>query len=377
MMELREVNRAYGTAEETTELLPQRDNAEYESYFIKYAMQKEMINRNRCSASRRLLSQAAHLDFNFPNSNHVKESPCAGISMIHTSSANWPPSRKREEATALENLRKRVEQSKLYKADRIVDSVVSTTSSLNYEQTQQQLDNRPKLLKKILSNRPMSITHDRSDLETDWRDSEFITECLCWHNVYRQRHNAPPLTMSPQLCEYAQTWANHLAHTNTFYYRNDRNVGHNLYCRPGGAVPGDVTGQEVASYWYSAVRQYDFLKEPDVLHANVNAGHFTQLIWASSRYFGVGKARSRSGKLIVVANYEPVGNVSGQFQNNVLPPLPENMNVMMSPPTVRIPRGQYELLRSTAAAPLPPPLPPPLSDTASTGSDTMSVSSGQ
>lgn len=77
-----------------------------------------------------------------------------------------------------------------------------------------------------------------------------------------------------QLCEYAQTWANHLAHTNTFYYRNDREVGQNLYCRPGGAVPTDVTGQDVASYWYSAVKQYDFLKEPDILHANVNAGIF-------------------------------------------------------------------------------------------------------
>lgn len=31
-------------------------------------------------------------------------------------------------------------------------------------------------------------------------------------------------------------------------------------------------GQEVSSYWYSAVRQYDYGKEPDVLHANVNAG---------------------------------------------------------------------------------------------------------
>lgn len=74
------------------------------------------------------------------------------------------------------------------------------------------------------------------------------------------------------MCEYAQTWANHLAHTNTFYYRNDREVGQNLYCRPGGAVPCDVTGQDVSSYWYSAVKQYDFFKEPDVLHANVNAG---------------------------------------------------------------------------------------------------------
>lgn len=69
--------------------------------------------------------------------------------MIHTSSANWPPSRKREEATALENLRKRVEQSKLYKADRITDPVVTTSSSINYELTQQQLDNRPELLKKV------------------------------------------------------------------------------------------------------------------------------------------------------------------------------------------------------------------------------------
>lgn len=54
-------------------------------------------------------------------------------------------------------------------------------------------------LLQILRNRPMSISHDSSDLETDWRDSEFITECLCWHNVYRQRHNVPPLTMSPQV----------------------------------------------------------------------------------------------------------------------------------------------------------------------------------
>lgn len=39
----------------------------------------------------------------------------------------------------------------------------------------------------------------------------------------------------------------------------------------------DMTGQEVAAYWYSAVRQYDFLKEPDVLHANVNAGTIKRL----------------------------------------------------------------------------------------------------
>ncbi|CAK1548067.1 unnamed protein product [Leptosia nina] len=82
--------------------------------------------------------------------------------------------------------------------------------------------------------------------------------------------------------------------------------------------------QEVSSYWYAAVRQYNFFKESDVLHANVNAGHFTQMVWVSTRYFGVGKARSRAGKVIVVANYSPPGNISGRFETNVLPPLPDN-----------------------------------------------------
>lgn len=63
-------------------------------------------------------------------------------------------------------------------------------------------------------------------------------------------------------------------------------------------------------------------------------GHFTQLVWAKSRHFGVGKARSRSGKVIVVANYSPAGNISGSFQDNVLPPQPDYPQ-LPPPPTYR------------------------------------------
>ena len=69
-MELREMSVA--SAEETTELLHNQadDDNDDESYFIDYAIQKEIINRNRSTASRRLLSHVANYpDFNVSNSN--------------------------------------------------------------------------------------------------------------------------------------------------------------------------------------------------------------------------------------------------------------------------------------------------------------------
>jgi uncharacterized protein YkwD len=57
------------------------------------------------------------------------------------------------------------------------------------------------LSRQILSNRPMSIAggEGNKELETEWQQSEFVTDSLNWHNVYRQRHGAPPLTLCPQV----------------------------------------------------------------------------------------------------------------------------------------------------------------------------------
>ncbi|XP_071051293.1 venom allergen 3-like [Onthophagus taurus] len=262
---------------------------------------------SRVPVSRRLLSASIQQEPQFA---------------VLPSASVYQPSRKREEAHALQNLRRRVQSLRIVHAKTGSETAKSNNGN-DGELQQEELDNRPQLLHKILSNRPVSMVLDISDLRTAWKDSDFITDCLCWHNVYRQRHTSPALSMSSELCHLAQTWANHLAHTNRFYYRNDKDIGQNLFCRPSTPLQNDVSGTEVASYWYSAVRQYDYGKEPDVLHANVNAGHFTQLVWRSSKYFGVGKARSRSGKVVVVAHYAPVGNISGAYKYNVLPPVDE------------------------------------------------------
>ena len=109
----------------------------------------------------------------------------------------------------------------------------------------------------------------------------------------------------------------------------------------------DVSGQDAATYWYKSHFHYDYDKEPQVLHAHAGMQYnkswssactnltcnfflktapFTQLVWHSSTKFGCGKARSRSGKVVAVAYYEPRGNVPGQFHENVLPPVIDSDN---------------------------------------------------
>ncbi|XP_071041237.1 uncharacterized protein [Parasteatoda tepidariorum] len=80
-----------------------------------------------------------------------------------------------------------------------------------------------------------------------------------------------------------------------------------------------LSARQVTKYWYEEIKSYNFFQDPSLLHTR--AGHFTQMVWRSSTDFGVGKAKSRCGKVIVVANYKPAGNVIGEFQDNVFPPV--------------------------------------------------------
>ena len=53
-------------------------------------------------------------------------------------------------------------------------------------------------------------------------------------------------------------------------------------------------------YWYQATH----LMTSGMFFFTISA-QFSQMVWANSVKFGCGKARSRTGKIIVVANYEP------------------------------------------------------------------------
>ncbi|KAI1882369.1 hypothetical protein AGOR_G00249970 [Albula goreensis] len=145
-------------------------------------------------------------------------------------------------------------------------------------------------------------------------DSAFEKEFVETHNAYRAKHGAPPLTLSPGLCRSAQAWADHLLATKKMQHSRTDN-GENLYYA-WSSVPNDPSGKEAVDQWYSEIKDYNF-RNPGF---KSGTGHFTQVVWKSSKEVGVGLATD-GNTVFVVGQYSPAGNVTnpGYFEKNVLP----------------------------------------------------------
>lgn len=146
----------------------------------------------------------------------------------------------------------------------------------------------------------------------------FAEDSLQWHNHYRSIHGVPPLKLSPELCRYAEEWAKNIAASENFRHRPNNKYGENIYMEWSSDPNSKVSGQKAVDSWYSEIKYHQFGREP----TSLKSGHFTQVIWKESRELGVAYSRSKSGKIFVVANYNPAGNMLGSFKNNV--PAPTN-----------------------------------------------------
>jgi len=119
----------------------------------------------------------------------------------------------------------------------------------------------------------------------------FREDALKAHNDLRAQHKAPGLTLAEDLNQYAQRWAETLVATGRLEHSDCRhatgqlgeNIAYAWSSRPEG---GDLTGGEATQQWYDEIKLHDFKKQ----HQK-GTGHFTQVVWASTREMGVGKAR--------------------------------------------------------------------------------------
>ncbi|XP_017462123.1 PREDICTED: Golgi-associated plant pathogenesis-related protein 1-like, partial [Rhagoletis zephyria] len=137
-------------------------------------------------------------------------------------------------------------------------------------------------------------------------------------NFYRAKHGVGPLTLDRSISGWAQEWADRLGREGHMYHRQPNKYGENIAEMIGGR---EMSAEFAVDMWYGEVGRYTaYGREPD-FSSFLNWGHFTQLVWKGSRAVGVGCGRSADGLYqFVVGNFDPPGNMMGDFANNVFPP---------------------------------------------------------
>ncbi|XP_043220693.1 protein PRY1-like [Amphibalanus amphitrite] len=175
----------------------------------------------------------------------------------------------------------------------------------------------PRVEKKKKSKSKRRSSSSSSSSSSD--EEDFAEECLKAHNEYRKKHGVPSLKLNKKMCKYSQQWADTIAEKDKMEHRQDKKYGENIFCVWSDDPKFKVNGREAVESWYSEIKDHKFDVEPKA--GVMKSGHFSQVVWKESKELGVGKARSKSGKIMVVANYDPAGNFIGDFTKNVPKPL--------------------------------------------------------
>ena len=112
-----------------------------------------------------------------------------------------------------------------------------------------------------------------------------------------------PLHWSPALARHAQVWADRLAKRGcALEHRRDDGYGENLYWSSATS-----TASAVVAEWAAEAKHYDHRKNS----CKGVCGHYTQMVWSTTRALGCGTARCGTAE-IWVCNYDPPGNFVGQ-----------------------------------------------------------------
>ena len=146
------------------------------------------------------------------------------------------------------------------------------------------------------ANPPMGNTLSNADKKT----------LLDQHNMWRAKYNMPTLVWDDAVATVAQDWANQQATSGTFEHRQNNKFGENLWSGTMGSFPVI----SVVDSWGNEVNDYDL--KTNTCADGKDCGHFTQVIWFNTSKLGCGRATSADGNDIVVCNYDPSGNFTGQ-----------------------------------------------------------------
>jgi pathogenesis-related protein 1 len=128
------------------------------------------------------------------------------------------------------------------------------------------------------------------------------------HNRLRAKQCAPALAWSTKVAASAQKWADKLKKGGCGLQHSGGEYGENL----AAGTAGMLDAARVTGMWYDEVKRYNFRSGG----FSMQTGHFTQLAWRGTTHLGCARA-SCDGIDVWVCQYDPPGNVQGQYRDNV------------------------------------------------------------
>jgi pathogenesis-related protein 1 len=146
-------------------------------------------------------------------------------------------------------------------------------------------------------------------------DENEVKALLDFHNEKRGEVKVPEVAWSKELAAFAQEWADHIAELGKFQHRPVKGEFKQRYGESIAEGPGKFGVTDAGRAWYNEKKAYDSGKQS--LPANAKEiGHYTQMVWNTTRKIGAGKATVKKGKMkgwtFVVCNYDPPGNAVGK-----------------------------------------------------------------
>uniref|UniRef100_A0A6C0BDY4 SCP domain-containing protein n=1 Tax=viral metagenome TaxID=1070528 RepID=A0A6C0BDY4_9ZZZZ len=158
-----------------------------------------------------------------------------------------------------------------------------------------------------------------------------ISVIVNYVSMYRAMYCVPSVNICQSAMIFAKDWADHLVKNNVFQHSPFMTFGENIamHLVPVNYNETYYTLKSI-DMWMSESPKYNFSRPG----YSDTTGHFTALVWKSTKCIGFAAARSSSGKLMVVMKFYPPGNGNVKmFQSSVLHP---SSCTTSSPPKHRI-----------------------------------------
>ncbi|MDG4475892.1 CAP domain-containing protein [Thiovibrio frasassiensis] len=147
------------------------------------------------------------------------------------------------------------------------------------------------------------------------------------HNILRAAVGTPELRWSDALAGQAAAWAKELQKTGCGMKHSQSGLGENIYWasawKSGTRSPGKsswqwrlspqpITEKNVVASWGVEQSWYSQASNTCAAPSGKSCGHYTQMVWRTTREVGCAKAICEDSSQVWVCNYAPAGNIIGR-----------------------------------------------------------------